>query len=106
MEMLLTGQPIDAATAERWGLVNRVVEPGRLMDEARELAERMIAAAPLAVRAVKATVLGTEELAVERGYEAMRDGSIPALARAQGSEDAKEGPRAFAEGRDPEWSGE
>ena len=106
MEMLLTGRPMDAAEGLERGLVNRVVEPGELAAAARELAESIIAAAPLAVRAVKATVLATEELSVEDGYAAMRDGSIPALDRAGDSEDAEEGPRAFAEGRDPVWKGE
>ena len=106
MEMLLTGRPMDAGEALERGLINEVVEPERLLAAARELAERIIAAAPLAVRAVKATVLATEELSVEDGYAAMRDGSIPALARALESEDALEGPRAFAEGRDPKWRGE
>ena len=106
MEMLLTGRPMDAPEAYRWGLVNRIVEPEQLLPVARDLAEQIIAAAPLAVRAVKATVLATEELSVERGYAAMRDGSIPALKQALDSEDSREGPRAFAEGRDPEWRDE
>jgi crotonobetainyl-CoA hydratase len=105
MEMLLTGRPMDAAEALQRGLVNRVVEAAQLLPAARELAETIIAAAPLAVRAVKATVLATEELSVEDGYAAMRDGSIAALDRACDSEDAEEGPRAFAEGRDPVWKG-
>ncbi len=105
MEMLLTGRALGAEEAERWGLVNRVVEPGQLLDEARALAERILAAAPLAVEAVKAIVAATEGLGVERGYEAMRSGAIPAYDRAGASEDAEEGPRAFAEGREPEWKG-
>jgi crotonobetainyl-CoA hydratase len=103
MEMLLTGRAIDATEAERWGLVNRVVEQGDLLPVARELAGRITAAAPLAVRAVKAVVAATEEQTIEQGYAALRDGSIPAHDRALASEDAREGPRAFAEGRDPVW---
>jgi crotonobetainyl-CoA hydratase len=106
MEILLTGEPIDAAAAARFGLVNRVAEPAALMDTARELAERINAAAPLAVRAVKAIVDATGELPVPEGYARLRDGSIAALARVEGSADAAEGPRAFAEGRDPVWRGE
>ncbi len=105
MEMMLTGRPVEAEEAERWGLVNQVVVPAELMDDARALAERVVAAAPLAVEAVKAVVAATEELSVQDGYAAMRSEVIPAYRRSNESEDAKAGPRAFAEGRDPEWRG-
>ena len=105
MEMLLTGRPVEAEEAERWGLVNQVVAPGELMEAARELAGRIIAAAPLAVEAVKAIALATEELGVAEGYAALRSGAVPEYERSNSSEDAKEGPRAFAEGREPEWRG-
>lgn len=105
MELLLTGRAMDAAEAERHGLVNRVVQPGGLLDAARELADAILAAAPLSIAAVKAVVAATEDLSVEDGYRAMREGAIPAYDRIGESEDAKEGPRAFAEGRDPEWRG-
>ena len=106
MEMLLTGEPLEAEEAARFGLVNRVVEAAELMPVARGLAERINAAAPLAVRAVKAIVDATVHLPVPAGYRLLRDGSIEALARVEGSADAAEGPRAFAEGRDPVWRGE
>jgi crotonobetainyl-CoA hydratase len=105
MEMLLTGQPIDAAEAARRGLVNCVVAPGEALAAATELAERILAAAPLAVRAVKAIVDATEETTIADGYARLRDGSIEVLAQVQSSADAAEGPRAFAEGRDPVWKG-
>jgi len=105
MDLLLTGREMDADEAARWGVVNRVTEPGALLAEARELAARIAAAAPLATRAVKAIVAATEGLAIEDAYRALNDGSIPAYDRAIGSDDAQEGPRAFAEGRDPEWTG-
>ena len=105
MEMLLTGRPVEAEEAERWGLVNQVVAPGELMEAARELAWRIIAAAPLAVEAVKAIALATEGLSVAEGYAALRSGAVPEYERSNSSEDAKEGPRAFAEGREPEWRG-
>lgn len=106
MEMLLTGEPIDAAEAARRGLVNRVVGSGELIGAARDLAARVLAAAPLAVRAVKAIVDETEQVPIRAGYEKLRDGSIAALARVDASLDAREGPRAFAEGRKPVWRGE
>jgi crotonobetainyl-CoA hydratase len=55
---------------------------------------------------VKAIVDATGELPVPEGYARLRDGSIAALARVEGSADAAEGPRAFAAGRDPVWRGE
>lgn len=105
MEMLLTGRPMDAAEAERRGLVNRVVGPTALMDAARALAGEILAAAPLAVAAVKEAVAATEEASVQDGYRALRDGSTPAYDAMLASEDAIEGVRAFAEGRDPDWKG-
>jgi crotonobetainyl-CoA hydratase len=106
MEILLTGEPIDAARAARLGLVNRIVAAAELMPAARALAARIVAAAPLAVRAVKAIVDATVDLPVPEGYRRLRDGSIAALKRVERSADAAEGPRAFAEGRDPVWRGE
>ena len=105
MEMLLTGRPIEAEVAERWGLVNRIVSREDLLPTARALAADIESAAPLSVRAVKAIVGATEELSVEEGYRALSDGSIPAYDRAMASEDSKEGPQAFAEKRDPVWRG-
>jgi crotonobetainyl-CoA hydratase len=105
MEMLLTGRRMGAEEAARWGLVNRVVEPGEELPAARELASRIVAAAPLALRAVKAIVAATEGISSEAAYVRLRDGSIPAYDRVLGSEDAAEGPRAFAEGREPVWRG-
>ncbi|MGZ5289788.1 MAG: enoyl-CoA hydratase-related protein [Actinomycetota bacterium] len=105
MDLLLTGREMDADEAARWGVVNLVTEPDRLLGAARELAARIAAAAPLATRAVKAIVAATEGRSVEDGYRALNDGSIPAYDRALASEDAQEGPRAFAERRDPEWRG-
>ena len=105
MELLLSGREMDADEAARWGVVNLVTEPDGLLDAARELAERIATAAPLATRAVKAIVAATEGRSVEDGYRALNDGSIAAYDRALASQDAQEGPRAFADGRDPEWKG-
>ncbi len=105
-ELLLTGRPIDATEAARWGIVNRVVERERLLEEARALAAEIEAAAPLATRAVKAILAATEQMSVEEAFAALRDGSIPAYDRAMASADAEEGAQAFAEGRPPVWRGE
>jgi crotonobetainyl-CoA hydratase len=105
MEMLLTGRRMDAAEAERWGLINRVAEPGRLREVARELAEEVARSAPLATRAVKAIAAASEGLTVREGYRTLRDGRVPAYGRVLASEDAQEGPRAFVESREPIWRG-
>jgi crotonobetainyl-CoA hydratase len=103
MELLLTGRRMGAEAAGRWGLVNRVVEPDELLASSRELASEIGAAAPLAIRAAKAIVNATEDLSVEAGFAALREGRIAAYRRALDSEDALEGPRAFAEHRPPVW---
>ena len=105
MELLLTGRRMPAEEAARWGLVNRVVEPGQVMIAARALAQEIAGAAPLAVRATKAIVNATAELSEQDGYDAIRSGRVSAYQRALESEDAQEGPRAFSQGRDPIWRG-
>jgi crotonobetainyl-CoA hydratase len=103
--MLLTGRRMDADEAARWGLVNRVVEPGEVRQAAIELASEIREAAPMAVRATKAIVDASETLTVQEAYAALRSGKIPVYDQVLESEDAKEGPNAFAEGRDPIWKG-
>jgi crotonobetainyl-CoA hydratase len=103
MELLLTGRRMGADEAARLGLVNRVVEADELMTAARELAGAIADAAPLATRAVKAVVRATEGLGAEEAYATMRD--VAAYREMLASEDAAEGPRAFAEGRPPQWRG-
>jgi crotonobetainyl-CoA hydratase len=105
MELLLTGRRMTAAEAARWGLVNAVVPAGRLLDEALALAARVRAAAPLAVAAVQEIVTATEALGVESGFRLLRNGELPAYRAMLGSDDAAEGPRAFAEKRPPRWTG-
>ena len=107
MHLILTGEPIDAATALRWGLVNEVVPDGQVMDAAMDLAHVVAANAPLAVQASKRIALGLfgesageGQLAHERaGWQANND-EMTALFS---SEDAMEGPAAFAEKRTPVW---
>jgi crotonobetainyl-CoA hydratase len=103
LELLLTGRRMGADEALRHGLVNRVVERDDLMSTAREFADRIAAAAPLATRAVKAVVRAAEGLGAEEAYAAMR--ATPAYRSMLASEDAGEGPRAFADGRPPVWRG-
>ena len=101
MEIVLTGKPITAARAYEIGLVNRLVEPEALMDAALELAREVLEGAPLSVKAARETVM----LATEMGRSAALQAARAAHEHAYRSEDAQEGPRAFAEKRKPEWKG-
>ncbi|MET0251111.1 MAG: enoyl-CoA hydratase-related protein [Novosphingobium sp.] len=102
MEMILTGEPIDAPRALELGLVNRVVPAGELMNAALALAEKIAANAPLSVQASKRLALRVIDGAFADEPDDWRrsEEEMAVLAR---SEDAKEGPRAFAEKRAPQW---
>lgn len=107
MELLMTGRRMSAEEAARWGLVNAVVDssPGSAMERARELAALLASGPPLALAAIKAVVRATETLDTEQCYALMRSGKLAAFEAMLASQDAKEGPRAFAEKRDPVWRG-
>lgn len=101
MEIVLTGKPITAQRAYEVGLVNRIAEPEALMDTAIELAKEILEGAPLSVKAARETVM----LATEMGRAAALQAARAAHELTYNSEDAQEGPRAFAEKRKPEWKG-
>ena len=101
MEIVLTGKPITAQRAYEIGLVNRLAAPETLMDAAFELAQEVIEGAPLSVAAARASVM----LATEMGRADALEAAWAAHETAYNSEDAQEGPRAFAEKRKPEWKG-
>ena len=105
VEYLLTGRRFTAAEAARWGLVNRVVPAAEVMPAARELAEAIRAAAPLAVAATLEILRETEGASVADGYRTLRGGGLPAYRAMLGSRDAREGAVAFAERRRPVWQG-
>ena len=104
-EMILTGRRLDAAEALSLHLVSRVTEPDALMACALELATTVAQSAPLALTAARDILRATEGMEVEAGYRLMRSGAIPAYQAMLQSDDALEGPRAFGEGRAPEWKG-
>lgn len=101
MEIILTGRPITAQRAYEIGLVNRLVEPEALMDAALGLAHEILEGAPLSVKAGREAVLLSTEMGRAAALRAARD----AYEYAYNSEDAQEGPRAFAEKRKPVWQG-
>ena len=101
MEIILTGKPITAQRAYEIGLVNRLSEPEQLMPTALALAAEILEGAPLSVRAGRDTVL----LATEMGRAAALQAARHASEYTYRSEDAQEGPRAFAEKRRPRWTG-
>ncbi|MFI9503910.1 crotonase/enoyl-CoA hydratase family protein [Nocardia sp. NPDC052566] len=105
LEMALTGTPIDAAAAAHWGLVNRVVPAGQVLDTALELAETIAANAPLSVRASKRIIHRVNDFGSDWDrpiWQMSVEEATPVFVSA----DAKEGPRAFAEKRAPQWRGQ
>jgi enoyl-CoA hydratase len=100
-DLLLTGRHITAAEALEYGLVGHVVPDGTALDKALELAELVNANGPLAVQAILRTMRETEGMHEEEAFK------IDAALGLQvfKSEDAKEGPRAFAEKRKPVFDG-
>src|SRR5215470_7802799 len=101
MEILLTGEQFSAADALRIGLVNKVVPAAQVMREARRYADVIAENGPLAVQAVKRSVLAALGRPTAEGLDKEMEIGIPA----SGSEDAKEGTRAFKEKRKPVFKG-
>lgn len=101
MEMLLTGERISAERAQQIGLAGWVVPHDQLLSEAHALAERLVAGAPLAARAIKEMAIRSQTLPT---LEAIRFGETMRKVVAT-TDDATEGGRAAAEGRAPRWTG-
>lgn len=101
MEFLLTAEAFPAERALELGLLNEIVAEGELMDRARGWASRITANAPLAVQATKESVLRGLAVDMKEAYKIETELATKVFS----SEDAKEGPAAFAEKREPEWKG-
>jgi enoyl-CoA hydratase len=101
MEMLITGDPISARRAYEVGLVGHIVPDGTALDRARELADRIARNGPLAVQAIKASVWEADGLTEGQAYKREMELGMEVVS----SNDAKEGPRAFVEKREPKFTG-
>ncbi len=101
MGYMLTGKHMPVAEAARWGLVNEVVPAADLIATAEKWAEQICAAAPISVRATKQAATQGLDLPLAAAI----NNSYYWTQRMQASEDALEGPRAFAEKRKPVWQG-
>jgi enoyl-CoA hydratase len=101
MELALTGDSFTAADAYRYGLLNALTPPGEALAGARALAARVTANGPLAVAATKEIITRAADWTLGDGW----DNQQPILAPVFASADAREGARAFAEKRPPQWKG-
>ena len=105
MEMLLTGRWFDAAEAYRWGLVSRVVPHDRLREEAWAMARRLAKGPPLVQAATKEIVRDAEDMTFQDALNKVNARQLATVEALLPSEDRKEGPRAFLEGREPVFRG-
>jgi enoyl-CoA hydratase len=100
-EMIFTGDPIDAATAERIGLVNRVVPADRLLEETKGLARKILDKSPAAIALAKACLRASMDMPLSAGL----DFETAAFGVVGSTHDKEEGMRAFIEKRKPTWTG-
>ena len=102
MEMVLTGDMMSAERLYPYGLFNAMVEPGQALEEAKQLARRIIANAPMSVAASKRVIIEQRDWPLSQMFDMQEPITGPILA----SQDAREGAAAFAERRAPVWKGQ
>jgi crotonobetainyl-CoA hydratase len=105
MDLLLTGRWFDAAEAQRWGLIREICAPKDLLARAWELARLLESGPPLVYAAIKEIVREAENMRFQDALNRVTKRQMPTVDRLYASEDQREGARAFAEGRDPVWTG-
>ncbi|WP_407193155.1 carnitinyl-CoA dehydratase [Bradyrhizobium sp. STM 3566] len=105
MELLLTGRWMDAAEAHRWGIVNEVLPKEKLDERVWEIARLLAGGPPLVFAAIKETVRVAETLTFQDAMNRVSRRQLATVETLSCSEDRLEGPRAFAEKRDPVWRG-
>lgn len=105
MDLLFTGRRMPADEAHKWGLVNEVLPADQLLTRAREIADSLAEGPPLVFAAIKDIVRATANMTIPEIYGWVKSGQCASYTAMLNSEDAQEGPKAFAEGRDPVWSG-
>jgi enoyl-CoA hydratase len=102
MEMLLTGELITAEEAYSYGLINKIVPRDEIVAEAERYAQLIVKNGPVAVSAIKKSVLTTSGMTLKEGLDKETELAMPVFA----TKDAQEGPRAFMEKREPNYIGE
>lgn len=103
MALVLTSERVTAARAHELGIVHQVTDGAGLMPAARAIAETICQASPMSIRASKDMVLASLGLPLDAAHRLQ--GELPSIAKMWASEDAREGPAAFAAKRSPQWSG-
>jgi crotonobetainyl-CoA hydratase len=104
MDMLMSGRRMAVEEAMHFGLINRHCEGEQLLEQALAWAQEIALSAPLSLASIKTITRATHGMPLEQAYKHMRE-AVPVYQAMLHSEDASEGPQAFAEKRTPQWQG-